>query len=320
MNHIASNIKYISFFTFVVLSIFTINSFADDVVWQSGKNQYITITKIEKYKDGEFPQNEHPVDISAEVISHALHLLEIWDKNYYKDGEVQRVFTVSQERILGKNISLALKKASPKQDILFGLAATRKGVLFSNEVTFTAGRVFYADNMLHIILGDYMKPKDKGKEAMAGSFGETDIKYTFIHGKRKNSLSLFTKFEENLIKVDGISNYAQKGKRRKDWIVFDLVRTEKTYLAEIEAKNRKKNKNKAVTNEAFEKEAAKLAKERREMRLEMARLRKEMEQTSQNNGPLSAEERLKNLEDLKNKDLITEEEYNLKRKEILDNI
>ena len=55
------------------------------------------------------------------------------------------------------------------------------------------------------------------------------------------------------------------------------------------------------------------------MRLEMAKLRKEMNENK--SGPdLSIEERLGKLEELRDKDLITKEEYDKRRAEILNEI
>ena len=69
----------------------------------------------------------------------------------------------------------------------------------------------------------------------------------------------------------------------------------------------------------FKDEAAKLAKERREMRLEMARLRKEMESNNKSSQE-SVEDRLKKLKELMDKDLISKEEYDKRRVEILNEI
>ena len=66
-------------------------------------------------------------------------------------------------------------------------------------------------------------------------------------------------------------------------------------------------------------EAAKLAKERREIRLEMARMRKEMEASIKPDS-LSIEERLQKLQVLKEKNLISDEEYDKKRADILNDI
>ncbi len=76
-----------------------------------------------------------------------------------------------------------------------------------------------------------------------------------------------------------------------------------------------------ANDEAIRQEAAKRAQESRAMRLEMARLRKKMSQNQARGGHnLSVEDRLKKLTDLKEKKLITDEEYAMKRKEIINEI
>ena len=67
-------------------------------------------------------------------------------------------------------------------------------------------------------------------------------------------------------------------------------------------------------------EDARLAKERREMRLEMARIRQEMKQNKNATGDKSVEDRLQNLKSLKEKGLISDSEYEIKRTEILNDI
>ena len=68
-------------------------------------------------------------------------------------------------------------------------------------------------------------------------------------------------------------------------------------------------------------EAAKLAKQRREMRAEMARMRKEVQNISkESSSTKSIEERMITLDELLAKKLITQEEYDKKRQEILGDI
>ena len=69
-------------------------------------------------------------------------------------------------------------------------------------------------------------------------------------------------------------------------------------------------------------EAAKLARERRQMRAEMARMRKEMKNINSGAGSSSKtpEERITTLDQLLTKELITQEEYDIRREEILNDI
>ncbi len=64
-----------------------------------------------------------------------------------------------------------------------------------------------------------------------------------------------------------------------------------------------------------------MARERRQMRIEMARMRKEMKELSSDPvSDKSPEERFTTLEQLREKELITQEEYESRRREILNDI
>ena len=120
-----------------------------------------------------------------------------------------------------------------------------------------------------------------------------------------------------LLKVDGIDYAAVNSKTRKDWVLLNLSKTKEIIASKNESKRR--NTKEYKQDRLLKDEAAKLAKERREMRLEMARLRKEMNENK--SGPdLSIEERLEKLQAIRDKDLITKEEYDKRRTEILNEI
>lgn len=73
----------------------------------------------------------------------------------------------------------------------------------------------------------------------------------------------------------------------------------------------------------LQQQVAKLAKDTRELKIELARIKKELENGgggSATTGPLSVEERLLNLDALKQKGLLTQKEYTVKRKEIMTDL
>ena len=292
------------------LSIMTGEIVAGTVLWESGLNLYI---KIDNQDKGAKQPNSHPVQLDAETIDSSLRLLKIWDKSFYEEGDAELVFSIDQTRLLGKEISKGLELAKPNEDITFALASMKKGALGAREPKFMGGRVFFLNNELNIIIGDYDKPRDKGMEAAVGGSGLTEIKYFIKAGKRTKA----SKFNKNMIQVDGINNAKINSKIRKDWFTLNL---EKTKIVALNQKELKRRGTKEYKQEKlFKDETAKLAKERREMRLEMARLRKEMKGNSSIE-KLSIEDRLKELKELMDKDLISKEEYDKKRTEILNEI
>jgi len=101
--------------------------------------------------------------------------------------------------------------------------------------------------------------------------------------------------------------------------VIDVPTAATAYIARFEKKDKSDN---SADIEALRAESARMDKERREMRAEMARMRKEMSASSNpgDEKKLTVEERLSELEDLHKKKLISDVEYEQKRKEILNDI
>lgn len=287
--------------------------FADDMLWESGLSLYIKLDEQDKSVSGKTTPNNHPVELDEKHIAESLELLELWSKDYYEAGNAENLFTVTQTRLLGEHIAKGLKQARPNQDIVFALVAMKKGGFGISEPKYMGGRAFYHDNKLNIIIGDYNKPRDRGMEAVVGGTGITEIRYYINTGKRNKA----SKFDTQLIKVDGIDYATINSKIRKDWILLNLSKTKEIIFSKKESKRR--NTKEYKQDRLFKDEAAKLAKERREMRLEMARLRKEMNE-NKSGSDLSIEERLVKLEALRDKDLITKEEYDKRRTDILNEI
>jgi hypothetical protein len=205
-------------------------------------------------------------------------------------------------------VGKGLKIANPNEDIIFTLVKQKKGTLGDRVSSYLTGRIFFLDNQLNIIIGDYDNPGDKLKEIVYGEYQE--VRYSF---KRASRAKPSKKFKENTMVVEGITNHKVGSKLRRDWFIFDLEKTKQL----ITAKKNIKRKSSDEYKQSLEK--AKLAKERREMRLEMARIRQEMKK-NKNTGLTSIEERLENLSTLKQKGLISNEEYEKKRIEILNDI
>ena len=177
---------------------------------------------------------------------------------------------------------------------------------------YVSGRAFYKDGKLNIIIGEYDKPRQEGYEKAYDPTEVGIVKYYFLHGSRNSQ----QKFDLNTVKVAGIENKLVKNRVRKDWFVIDVEEAADNYLALIKERENPKT----TRDKQFEIEAAKLAKERREMRLEMARLRKEMKEGGGASSGSSVEQRLENLDKLRDKGLVTDDEYKSKREEILNDI
>ncbi len=314
----SGKIRLTTALVFILLCLLQVDVFAGETLWKSGQNLYIKLAKQDKYSGGRVIPNQHPVALNPREIRNALGTLLVWNKSFFTgalkdDEEAESVFSLEQTRLLGTYIAAGLQKATANQDIVFALTRRKKSFLFMKDTTYTGGRVFYVDGKLNVILGDYDKLGDKFLERANQSSGVSEIKYYIAPGKRKKRSG----FKKAVILADGLSTYEDKGKTRKDWFVIDVKK------ASVAFENRQNGaeQTSGVDDEKLRKESAKSARERREMRLEMARLRKEMKEQSQGNASdRSVEERLEKLQNLKDKNFITEEEYKTKRAEILGDI
>ena len=301
------------FFSLLMILGINITVSADEMLWRSGGSLFIKLVEQDKSKHEATPPNQHPVRLNADEISNALNSIDVWDDGLFRKKELLKLFSVSQARLLGEYVAAGLAKASPNQDITFTLANAEKKYRILQETYFTAGRVFYLNNRLHLIIGDYRALPDKFKERAYSSSGITDVSHYFAVGRRSKP----SKFKQTIVSRSGVQAYTEGAKERSDWVVIDLSTASTAYIADRKSRQPKPD---ALSNGALQMEAASLARERREMRLELARMRKEMKGAASRSSALSVEERLTTLDDLRDKKLISEEEYQLKRKQILSDI
>ena len=179
---------------------------------------------------------------------------------------------------------------------------------------YTGGRAFYLDGKLHLIIGDFDNAGDRFQETAERSHGVTETRQYFKHGRRARSVG----FKGPIVARAGIEPHVDGKKTRRDWIKIDLEQAATVYLAE---KAQQTAPEETATSAAMQAEAAKLARERREIRLEMAKMRKEMQSSSgEDNSSQTIEQRLMTLKELRDKDLISPEEYQQKREQILGDI
>ncbi|MBI2992653.1 MAG: SHOCT domain-containing protein [Gammaproteobacteria bacterium] len=287
---------------------------ADEDIWKSGLNLYVRLTEQDDAASGRPVPNQHPVNLDPAAIANSLIDIQVWDKHWFKKDEIEEVFSPEQARLLGQQLAIALRKASPGQDIVFAVSRTDTKFLGFRDLSYTAGRAFYSNDRLNIIIGDFMRPPDKFQERATSSAGVMEIKYYFRHGRRDDP----SDFESAVMTGDGVEVYNEGGKRRLDWLVIDVNRASAARLAEEKAGE---EANAPVSDEALRQEAARFAQERREMRLEMARMRKEVgsgQTGAESTAPI--ESRLKTLDELRQKKLISDEEYERKRQDILNDL
>ena len=285
----------------------------DEDLWKSGSNLYIRLTNQDQSKKDVTPPNQHPVRLNVNQITSALEGIEAWSGGgFFKKKQLKKLFSLQQARLLGQYIAAGLSKARTDQDIVFVLARSEKKYLVIQNRGYTGGRIFYLDGKLHLIIGDYDHEGDRFKETVERSHGVTDTKQYFKHGRRAKSVG----FKGTVVARAGVETHMDGRKPRRDWIEIDLERAAAVYLAEKKAQEPQE----PVTSAAMQAEAARMARERREMRLELAKMRKEMQSSNGDDSSQTIEQRLMTLQELRDKELISAEEYERKREQILGEI
>lgn len=293
--------------------VFAIGFFEDDenIIWKSGLNLYFKYVAQDSSK---FGKNDHPVILDEKSINQALKSLEFIEKGFFLGETIRTVFQVSQVNLLSKQLAKGLKNAKSGQDIIFVMEGGSRKLILLNEKNFVAGRVFYKEGKLNIILGEYDKARNTEFERQYDPSGSAAVPYSFNYGQRSRGSR---HFKGAMVGVAGVENKKFGKKLRQDWLIIDIEIASKSYLAKLEQRHNPSAKRDA----SLEIEAAKLARERRQMRLEMARMRKDMQQANMRSASKKTlEERINTLDELKKGALITQEEYDMKRKEILNDI
>lgn len=279
-------------------------------IWEQNE-QYVRLVTIE---DKAMP-NSHPVSLDPVEVEQALASLQLWTKGgVFRDEQSLPVYPKGQAATIARYVVDALKKASPGEDATFNLRSYADVLLsVGREREWTTGRVFYKDGKLNLIIGEYQKRIDKGKKNVEGSFGVTedyrDVNFDIAGRRNKGHMP------GRIVNTAGVEH---GGTDRADWVAIEVLKAAKAYRdAQMPVATRKEE-------EKVRNEAAKLTLERREMREEMARMRKELK-ILQDSGAgkvtaQSLEERLAKLQQLLDKGLISADDFKRRKAAILEEI
>ncbi len=277
-------------------------------IWEL-EEQYVRLVRIEKRA----PPNEHPVALEAIEVEQALSSLRLWVAGgILRDEEAVAVYPRKQAAQIARYVTEALVKAAPDEDVTFNLRGYADVMLsLAKGREWTTGRMFYREGKLNLIIGEYRKRLDKGKKNVEASFGIIDD-FRDVHfqmGTRRSK----GKMPGRIVTTEGVELH-QNGKIRPDWVVLDI---EKAALAFRESQIPVAVRTEGLKAKAT---AARLTLERREMRQEMARMRKEIKEMQNTSGAVSlqsVEDRLEKLQRLLAKGLITDDDFNRRKEEIL---
>jgi hypothetical protein len=311
------------------------------VIWQGGTNQYIKYADLETSVFGE---NEQPAELNPKELKGILGSLEFRNKDKHtEEDKLEPVFTAEQTGLLSEYLAKGLKGAKPDQDIIFALQKTIKRFFgLEPEQFFVAGRAFYKNNRLNIIIGDYDRPRLAGYEAAYDPTHMGIVKYDFDFGKRKKP----SRFDKTLVSLNGVENKEVNNRRRDDWLVIDVPVAWLAHEEMIEARKKEqlaeKRKELREVLASEEEDIEQAEKEQETLRKQVEQLEQEVQAErpqppaiapagadksatakaapapEETAAEKSLEERLKVLKGLLDQGLITDEIYQRKVESLLD--
>jgi hypothetical protein len=309
----------------------------EKIVWQA-PGQFVKIVEQDRIRKDRRPaKNSHPSDLTASQIATVLASLKVASA-----GKTVPIFTQAEVTLLAEKLADAFDDALPTQDVVFSIAGGQDGA--AGHPT-TAGRMFVQGARLQIIFGDV-------QQSAAGDPGNTSH-HVEPHraGKRKERI------DKELVIADGpgVSYFSASDRERTDWILVDVPAViaawrgpailpaaapvpvaapglppapQAATSAVIAPAGTPIAPPGAAAVPPITAEQQRQLEERRQMAEEMARLRKQVQEQSGGGTTAapakpagkSVEERLATLQSLHQKKLITDEEYEAKRKALLEEL
>jgi hypothetical protein len=278
---------------------------ADRTIWHS-REQNVRIVKQEVVKGGVVTQNDHPIILDSGQIRSALSFLEV------RPTEAEKpipVFTAPELDVLCGKLSEALAQAGPDEDVTFAVVGQRKALYgLARQRKVTTGRVFYREGKLNIIFGKMVD--DINEENRHDYRADNDFRLNpLTPGSRIRPVSHKWVLEEQ----PDAQFHASGGMIRSDWLVLDLATM--TAHEALGVKPAKLVKAPLETPGSPLKETVP-----QESRREAGTSEPAPSASSAAKPGKTIEERLTILNNLRDKKLITDDEYKAKRNNILNEL
>jgi Short C-terminal domain len=104
--------------------------------------------RIERAEDEAAP-NDHSATLAATQLSALLGTLKV-----QKGNDTEPIFTEEELKQISGPLATALSKAGPREDVTFAVSGKRGPLTLFEKRTVTAGRVFYKNRQLNVIFGE----------------------------------------------------------------------------------------------------------------------------------------------------------------------
>ena len=287
---------------------------ANSVIWERGDQ----IVQLANQDDTSAPPNDHPYSITPGEIAVMLKTLRLKFAASDDDSTEISVFTQAEIDNLGSAVATGLGRAAPSQDIIFHVIGARRLApgAFAKRNRVSAGRIFYRDGNVNIIFGQVQTPYRK-----KNIYGQTDQDF---YPRNYGSRTKATKHEIVFLTGSGTDLYQNTGGTRDDWIVMEpgaaiasaAAASQPDAEPPVPVSPPASSAAPVVLAEAPTGTPPPAASGGGDTAIEQA-ARPRTESTDLTGG---MEERLEALKRLRDRDLISEEAYQAKMKEILQDL
>ncbi len=294
----------------IILVILASNAVASEkILWNKGPNQSISI------RTADLDNISHPVNVNGQTLKSLLTHLHTLNE---ASSETKAVFNEKQVTLLAKYAAQGLAQLTNNQAIYFSVYKDNStmGGLIKSEV-FTAGAIFNTNEGLTIAIGDHNRERDYSYEAMLDLNNQGSAKYDFNYGLSTSEPSKVAL----LLDHETTSKGAFIANENKLTVPNNMLASLVLPNNQGNASNGFSEAPDTLSRDEVQKmieEKSNLSKQQiqeivREAKTEPTEKKRATPSTS-------IEARFEMLENLKAKGLITEQEYQQKRQELLSEI
>ena len=307
--HWHSATLWVKCFVGILVCISIAQAAANSIIWERGDQ----IVQLAQQDDASAPPNDHPITTTRDEIAAMLRILRLRYADEDTDVAPASVFTKEEIDNLGKAIATGLGRAAPSQDVVFHVIGARRlsPGAFAKRNRVSAGRVFYRGGEFNIIFGQVQTPYRK-----RNVYGQRDQDF---YPRNYGSRTKATNHDVVLLSNDAVSLI------RNDWFVIEPGFAVATANAEAQPTTSIK----PVTTPPPASSAAAVALAETPATPSSPAASSSSDTATEVTGETSAqstrltadvEERLEALKRLRDRELISEEAYQAKMKEILQDL
>lgn len=184
-----------------------------DEIWSQGSDLFIRLESQDTLRGALAPANSHPAKISAESVRNALSLI------YYapeSDDEATPLFAERTLDILSVAIAKGLSEARRNQDVTFLIETWHELFLGLSEAMVVGGRAFMTDDSLNLIIGSLRAPNRRTySEGEHKALNKDSRLHPYFIGYRDKRIK-----KTGFLSAEANSGVYAASANRRDWLVF----------------------------------------------------------------------------------------------------